>query len=160
MILCGIIFNFFDLQTKPKSLFMKTQKINRYIWTKSKLSGQTKAFYKNCLKMIVKVAQGIMLWGCMSGKDQNILEHSRLPKLYPFGDFIFEQDGASCHTDKSTKIWMGEHNKILSHPSSSRILIQQTLWHKMKQCMKDNPHCSLPQLITSKIQAKTDITPY
>lgn len=178
-------------------MLTETQKRNRYIWAKSKLSWtkhnwdkviysdesrfdvcvgdyrkrvireKTEAFHKDCLKRTVKFPQGIMVWGCMSAKGlgtlhfiegtvnaakyQDILEHSLLPsaaKLHPSGDFIFQQDGASCHTAKSTKKWMGEHDiKVLSHPSSSPDLNPiETLWHKMKQRLRNDPQRTLPQL--------------
>lgn len=86
-----------------------------------------------------------------AAKYQDILEHSLLPsaaKLYPSGDFIFQQDGASCHTAKSTKKWIGEHDVLaLSCPSSSPDLNPiETLWHKMKQRLRNNPQRTLPQL--------------
>jgi hypothetical protein len=46
-------------------------------------------------------------------KYQEILQNSLLPTLqflYPQDDFIFQQDGAACHTAKTTKKWFGEHN--------------------------------------------------
>lgn len=84
-------------------------------------------------------------------KYQEILHTALLPsirKLYSNEDFVFQQDGASCHTAKSTKKWFGDNNiKVLSHPSSSPDLNPiETLWHKMKQHLRNNPQRTIPQL--------------
>lgn len=115
----------------------------------------------------MKFPKGIMVWGCMSAKGlgtlkfiegtvnaekyQEILHTALLPsipKLYSNEDFVFQQDGASCHTAKSTKKWFGDNNiKVLSHPSSSPDLNPiETLWHKMKQHLRNNPQRTIPQL--------------
>lgn len=141
---------------------------------------KTEAFHKDCLKRTVKFPQGIMVWGCMSAKGlgtlhfiegtvnaakyQDILTSSFLPSaanLYPNGDFIFQQDGASCHTAKSTKKWFGENNiKVLSHPSSSPDLNPiETLWHKMKQHLRNSPQRTIPQLRTKLQEIWDNFTP-
>ena len=89
---------------------------------------------------------------------------------------------------KSTKKWMGEHDiKVLSHSSSSPDLNpMETLWHKIKQRLRNNPQRTLPQLraklqeiwdsftpefceglvgtmpnrVQAVIRAKGDVTPY
>ena len=101
-----------------------------------------------------------MVWGCMSArglgklnfidgtvnaqKYQHILETSLLPsaqELFPNEDYIFQQDGASCHSAKSTKNWFGNNNiKVLSHlASSSDLNVIETVWHKMKQYLRNHP---------------------
>lgn len=131
---------------------------------------KTEAFHKDCLKRIVKFPKGVMVWGCMSAKGlgtlkliegtvnaakyQEILQSSLLPsitQLYPNSDFVFQQDGASCHTAKSTKKWFGNNNiKVLSHPSSSPDLNPiETVWHKMKQYLRNHPQRNLSQLRTT-----------
>ncbi len=43
---------------------------------------------------------------------QDILEHFMLPsadQLFKDADFIFQQDLAPVHTDKSTKSWLNDH---------------------------------------------------
>lgn len=165
------------------------------------------AFHKDCLKRTVKFSKGVMVWGCMSGsglgilefidgnvnaeKYQRILDNSLLPSiemLHPEGDFIFQQDGASCHTAKSTRKWLLDHGiTALDWPSSSPDLnIIETVWHKMKRVLRDNPQrtifdlkqkiqeiwdkfllteCqnlaqSMPKRIQAVITAKGDVTPY
>lgn len=108
-----------------------------------------------------------MIWGCMSAngtgnfqfidgtvnalKYQEILSNNLLPsveKLHPDGNFIFQQDGASCHTAKSTKNWFSQHEmKVLSWPSSSPDLnVIETLWHKMKQELRNHPQRTMANL--------------
>lgn len=100
-------------------------------------SGKTEAPNKDSLKSTVKIPQGIMVWGFISAKEwgtlhfiertinaykyQDILENSLLPsaaKLYPSGDFIFQQGTASCHTVKSTKKLTGEEDISLQQSRS------------------------------------------
>lgn len=148
-----------------------------------------------------------MIWGCMSAmglgryeavegtinaaKYQEILTHSLLPSardLYPDMNFIFQQDGAACHTAKTTKKWFGDNNiKVLSWPSNSLDLnVIETLWHKMKQKLRDDPQCTvadlkmklrelwhnfdidacqsliktMPDRIAAVVKAHGDVTPY
>ncbi len=69
-----------------------------------------------------------MIWGAMSSAGvgplcflktnvtapvyQEILEHFMLPsadQLFKDVDFIFQQDLAPAHTDKSTNSWLNDH---------------------------------------------------
>lgn len=165
------------------------------------------AFHKDCLKRTVKFASGVMIWGCMSAKGvgemqfingtvnaakyQEILENNLLrsiQKLCPTEAFIFQQDGASCHTAKTTRNWFENHNiEVMDWPSSSPDLnVIETLWHKMKQKLRNNPQrtqeglkskirevydsvspeeCqalvnSMPKRILAVIKAKGDVTSY
>lgn len=168
---------------------------------------KTEAFHKDCLKRTVKFPKGIMVWGCMSArglgvlhfiegtvnapKYQEILTHSLLPsidKLFPNGECIFQQDGASSHTAKSTKKWFGDNSiNVLSHPSSSPDLNPiESVWHKMKQNLRNHPQrtiaqlrhklqeiwdnfspteceklvSSMPSRVEAVIKSKGDVTPY
>lgn len=171
------------------------------------IRSKTEAFHKDCLKRTVKFAKGLMVWGCMSSKGIGTLEFidgtvnaekyqrilaasllSSIEKLHPEENFIFQQDGASCHTAKTTKNWFAYHNiAVLDWPSSSPDLnVIETLWHKMKKCLRDNPQRTVPDLrrklqqiwdaftdqecqklvdsmplrIQAVIRAKGDVTPY
>ncbi len=78
------------------------------------------AFHPDCLVRKVQRCPSVMVWGCI-GSDagpgrlhfvdgtilnavhyQQVLQESLLPSiaalLRPLGDFIFQQDGATCHT--------------------------------------------------------------
>lgn len=80
------------------------------------------AYHKDCLKRTVKFPASVMVWGCFSAKGvgqlhfiegtvnapkyiQILEEHllTSVPMLTTFDEFIFQQDGASCHTAKITK---------------------------------------------------------
>ncbi|CAH2003856.1 unnamed protein product [Acanthoscelides obtectus] len=69
-----------------------------------------------------------------------ILEESLLPVmeecLTSGQDFVFQQDGAACHTKKAIK-WMEENNvPLLKWVSSSPDLSPiETLWHEMKKLL-------------------------
>lgn len=124
-------------------------------------------FHKDCLKRTVKFPKGVMVWGCMSSKGvgrlefidgtinadryRGILERNLLPSAAEqFGNrnFVFQQDGASCHTAKLTKKWFGDNDiNVLSWPSSSPDLnIIETLWHHMKRALRNNPQRTIPDL--------------
>lgn len=171
------------------------------------IRSKQEAFHKDCLKRVVKFPHGQMVWGCMSArglgrlsfikgtvnaqKYQELLETSLLPStqdLYPDGDFVFQQDGASSHTAKSTKNWLSDRHIItLNWPANSPDLnVIETVWHEMKRKLRDNPQRTLPNLqakieeiwhtltpefcrtlvstmparIQAVIKAKGDVTPY
>lgn len=131
---------------------------------------KTEAFHKDCLKRTVKFPKGVMIWGCVSvngvgkmqfvdglinaAKYQEILQNNLIPVLEqlknanPSTNFVFQQDGASCHTAKTTKGWFGEHNiSVLSWPSNSPDLnIIENVWHQMKKELRNNPQRTMPAL--------------
>lgn len=128
---------------------------------------KSEAFHKDCLKRTVKFPQGIMIWGSISVKGvgnlefldgmvnaekyQDILNRSLLPCIreqFCNEQFIFQQDGASCHTAKSTKKFFGNNDiPVLTWPSSSPDLnVIETLWHEMKKVLRNNPQRTVPAL--------------
>lgn len=75
---------------------------------------------------------------------KTILTESLLPSI-PIcqsveGDFVFQQDGAACHTAKAVKHWLTEHQiTTLPWPSSSPDFSPiESLWHKMKKELRKN----------------------
>lgn len=121
----------------------------------------SEAYNNDCLKRTVKFPKSVMVWGCMSAqglgelafidgivnseKYQQILENNLLPSIDKLknthGEYVFQQDGASCHTSKSTKVWLENHGLHPMHwPSSSPDLSPiETLWHEMKKKLRANP---------------------
>jgi hypothetical protein len=144
------------------------------------IMSKEEAFHADCIKRTVKFPKGVMIWGCMSAKGlgnfefidgivnaekyQKILTNSLLPsinKLHAGENFIFQQDGASCHTAKSTQKWLSDKGiTVLSWPSSSPDLnIIETLWHKMKQQLRNNPQRTIPDLKSKLADIWTKFTP-
>jgi hypothetical protein len=144
------------------------------------IRSKDEAFQADCIKRTVKFPKGVMIWGCMSAKGlgnfefidgivnadkyQKILTNSLLPsinKLHAEENFIFQQDRASCHTAKSTQKWLSEKGiTVLSWPSSSPDLkIIETLWHKMKQQLRNNPQRTIPDLKSKLADIWTKFTP-
>lgn len=126
------------------------------------------AFHPDCLKRKVKFPASVMVWGSMSSKgvgklhfiegtvDTNkyldILEESLLPVMEEHvtsrKDFVFQQDGAACHTSKKALKWMEDYNiPLLEWVSSSPDLSPiETLWHEMKKALRKNPARSIPEM--------------
>lgn len=92
--------------------------------------------------------------GCMSGKGvrkpqfipgtftsakyKTILTESLLPFIPKCqsveGAFVFQEDGAACHTAKKVNYWLAEHQimTLLSPSSSSDFAPIGSLWYEMK----------------------------
>lgn len=125
------------------------------------------AFHPDCLKRKVKFPASLMIWGCMSAQGlgkmqfvdgsinavryQNILQESLLPSISMLkhqDDFTFQQDGASCHTARTTMEWFRQNNiPTMEWPSSSPDLSPiETLWWKMKKVLRKNPSRSKADL--------------
>lgn len=135
------------------------------------------AFHKDCLKRKIKFPASLMNWGCMSAqgvgrlqfiegtvnapKYQEILKTSLLPSIPSLqyeNKYVFQQDGASCHTAKSTKAWLKNHNiPTLENwpPSSPDLSPIETLWWKMKKKLRKDPAKSKEDL-KNKITAVWD----
>lgn len=129
---------------------------------------KNEAYHPDCLKRKVKFVSSVMVWGSMSArgvgklhfidglvnttKYLNILEESLLPTmeetLVSGEEFIFQQDGASCHTSKTALKWFSDNTiPLLEWVSSSPDLSPiETLWHEMKKRLRVSPARSVPEL--------------
>lgn len=90
-------------------------------------------------------------------KYQEVLQSHLMPSIPPlsseFGEFIYQQDGASCHTARSTKQWLVDNEiPLLEWPSGSPDLSPiETLWGNMKKYLKKNPTAS-KQLLKVRLE--------
>ena len=134
----------------------------RVLWTSSG------TYHKDCLKRCVKFPASVMVWGCMSArgvgnftmvegtinalKYQDILNSQLLPCIPDLqtaeGEYLFQQDGASCHTAKSTKEWFTSNDiSVIPWPSSSPDLSPiESLWGNMKRELRRHPVRSINEL--------------
>lgn len=137
---------------------------SRRVWVRRRTGER---YNQDCINPTVKYGGGkIQVWGCMSAKGVGTLKvvNGRLDaKAYVRlichdlkndgiklcgNDFIFQQDGAPCHTAKSTKAWFERKNINLSTwPAQSPDLnpIEQ-LWEEMKKRLEHNPCKNLEEL--------------
>lgn len=89
-----------------------------------------------------------------ANKYKTILQEELVPSIteikLPEGGFIFQQDGASCHTAKTVTSWLKEMKiPVLEWPSSSPDLSPiETLWHQMKKALRTTPVRTIPELKT------------
>lgn len=95
----------------------------------------------------------------------NILKSHLLPSIerfpLPFGDYIFQQDFAPCHTAKKVKAWMAQKripvlNRIASSPDMSPI---ETLWQEMKKELRKNPARTKEELRNRLQEIWSNFTP-
>lgn len=138
------------------------------------------AYHKDCLKRTVKFPASVMVWGCFSAKGvgqlhfiegtvnapkyiQILEEHllTSVPMLTTFDEFIFQQDGASCHTAKITKKWLQDNEiDVLDWPSSSPDLNPiENLWALMKRRLRNEPQRTLQGLKDKIRDIWSSITP-
>lgn len=118
-------------------------------------------FHSDCLARKVKFPASVMVWGCMSAsgvgslyliegtvnaeKYIQLLDSHLLPSIPRLKDmddqYIFQQDGASCHTAKKSLKWLSDKNiPVLDWPSSSPDLSPiETLWGVMKKKLRSGP---------------------
>lgn len=122
-----------------------------------------------------------MVWGFMSAggvgplhfvdgtvnadKYQKILEDKLLPTFLKMRrekkNFIFQQDGATCHTAKKNKVWMASQNiPILPWPPSSPDMSPiETLWGVMKKQLREYPAKTKRELRASLQRIWNGFTP-
>lgn len=134
------------------------------------IRNKDEAFHRDCIARKVKFPASVMIWGCMSAKGVGnlhfidgivnsdkyirILRTSLLPSIEKLrtneGEYIFQQDGASCHTSKKTMNWLKNRNIPLldwtaSSPDMSPI---EAIWGIMKKKLRQNPARTVPELKT------------
>lgn len=145
------------------------------------LRTSSETYQTDCLVKKVKFPAYVMVWGCMSArgvgklyfingtvnadKYKNILKDVFLPSI-PLcqsveGSYIFQQDGAPCHTAKTVKTWFENHNiPTLKWTSSSPDLSPiESLWHKMKKELRMNPARTVNELKIKLQQVWDNIQP-
>lgn len=96
------------------------------------------ALESSCINRKVKFAPSVMVWGCMSAqgvgrlhvingtmnaeKYKNVLADHLAPSIPPlsseYGEFVFQQDGASCHTARKMRFQclVGHPEAPICHP--------------------------------------------
>lgn len=139
------------------------------------------AYDNDCLVRKVKFPASLMVWGCMSGqgvgvllfidgtvnaiKYREILENGLQPSIPQLqtgdGDYIFQQDGAACHTAKSVLGWMKEQQvPLMEWPSNSPDMSPiENLWGIMKRALRNNPVRTKEQLREKIEEIWSGITP-
>jgi len=129
-----------------------------------------------CLLPTMKHPVAVMIWGCMSwngiGRMQVVngtlnaaryIDEVLVPKLLPSArdmfhdevDFIFQQDGAPCHTAKKCMNWFRDSNiELLSWPGNSPDLNPiENLWSRLKKAVAEKHPSNKQQLIEAIIQS-------
>ena len=141
----------------------------------------SEAYQTDCLVKKVKFPVSIIVWVCMSGRDvgklhfikdtvnadkyKDILKDILLPSIPLWqsigGSYIFQQDGAACHTVQTGKTWLENHNiPIIRWVSSSPGLSPiKSLWHKMKKDLRQNPARTVNELKLKLQQIWDNIEP-
>jgi len=164
------------------------------------------AFQQQCLKRTVKFSTSIMVWGCISANGlgklcvlkgtvnsevyKSVLDKYMIPASEDLfeGEFVFQQDSASCHTSKATLSWLKDNEvQLLPWPVNSPDLNPiENIWGLMKKKLKilapkdqneltkfvnrawydiSQDHCkklveSMPDRLRDVIKARGDATKY
>lgn len=141
---------------------------------------KSESLESSCLNRKIKFAPSVMVWGCMSAqglgslhivdgnmnaeKYQKVLADHLLPSIpnlsTEYGEFIYQQDGATCHTARSSmKFLLDNEVPVLPWPSSSPDLSPiETLWGKIKNHLRKNPCATKPALVESLKSVWASIT--
>jgi len=129
-----------------------------------------------CLTPTMKHPLGVMVWGCMAwngvGRLQVIdgimnskkyIRDVLQPKLLPsarslFGEgvpFLFQQDGAPCHTARVCMKWLSDNGvEVLPWPGNSPDLNPiENLWSKLKRLVSAKHPSNRQQLIEAIISS-------
>ena len=112
----------------------------------------------DCLKKISKLLELFMIWGCMSFKEPGdlaivistintkayieILDNFIIPRIenYFVDEIIFQDDNASCHKAKWTKVSFKErHIESMTGPANSPDLNPiENLWWKFRKMVHED----------------------
>lgn len=149
--------------------------------SKRVLRKKSEAMLQACLNTSVKFPASQMIWGCISGrgvgrlcfvngtvnsqKYQDLLKDYLLPSIPALqsteGEFIFQQDGATCHTAKTSMQWMAQNGVpvITWPPNSPDISPIEALWGHMKKELSKSPAKTIDELKFKLQTVWTSITP-
>ena len=128
------------------------------------------AYKPQCLAPTVKFGGGsVMIWGCFSkagigqiclcegrmnqARYKVVLEENLLPfalTMFPNSEeCFFQQDNAPCHTARSVKVWMKDHQiRTLSWPAQSPDLNPiKNLWNVIKRKMDGHKPSNKAELL-------------
>lgn len=100
-----------------------------------------------------------------ASKYIDTLENYLKPALENFrnagNEFIFQQDGAACHTAKKVMKWLSENDiPVLKWTSSSPDLSPiETLWHIMKKQLRLRPARTVQELRSRLQEIWDNFTP-
>lgn len=168
------------------------------------------AYRSDCTTRTVKFPDGVMVWGCFSRNGvghlyrmpekttidsavyQKILADYLIPsidELHPDKNYIFMQDGAKCHTSKSTIAWLKENRinfmpdwppqspdlnpieniwayinaKLRDHHFTNKEQLWQRLkiiWNEIPQGLIDKLITSVPSRLSAVVKSKGGSIPY
>jgi hypothetical protein len=128
------------------------------------------AYLPECMLPTVKHPVSVIVWACMASKGagrMKIMKGNVTARVYIdevlaskvkqsavdiFGDrsdFIFQQDGASCHTAKICQAWFQDNNvKLLDWPGNSPDLNPiENLWARLKKLVAQRRPSNKTELI-------------